>query len=242
MIEQSDIKPDQELFTAYLTNSKDNVSPLYTFGYIDYNLIGQGHINRTSVDSSQGFWAVDSTSARVNDLDLALVGGKTIIDTGTTLCLIDDNTCRAIYEAIPGARYDNNQGVRGNSLHSFSTKTDKLQGYLFPSNMSPSQMPVVRFAIGNDMFTMHKQDLAFANAGNGMTYGGIQSRGNLNFSIYGCSVLKGMYAIFDQGKKQFGWVQKDDKSTTMENEATGHYKATPAKDVHLAATQAAHRH
>lgn len=76
-----------------------------------------------------------------------------------------------------------------------------------------------------------------------MTYGGIQSRGNLSFSIYGCSVLKGMYAIFDQGKQRFGWVQKDDKSTSMENEATGQKKTVPAATAtapHPAAGQ--HKH
>jgi hypothetical protein len=90
---------------------------------------------------------------------------------------------------------------------------------------------------------MHKQDIAFADAGNGMTYGGVQSRGNLTFSIYGCAVLKGMYAIFDQGRTRFGWVQKDDKSTDMENEATGKRKAVSATHAeHPAAAPASGQH
>jgi hypothetical protein len=117
MIEQSDIKKESELFTAYLTNSKDLVPPRYTFGYIDNDLVGEGQIHYAPVDSSQGFWSVPSTSARVNNLDLALVGGTAIMDTGTTLCLIDDNTCKAIYDAIPGSRYDANEGVSVQHAH-----------------------------------------------------------------------------------------------------------------------------
>lgn len=51
MVEQSDIPKDAELFTAYLTNSKDNVAPCYTFGYIDQELVNGGTINYTPVDS-----------------------------------------------------------------------------------------------------------------------------------------------------------------------------------------------
>lgn len=181
MIDQSDIPKDAELFTAYLTNSKDNVSPCYTFGYIDQDLVNGGIINYTPIDNSQGFWSVKSASAAVNGQNYALVGNTAIIDTGTTLALIDDNTCKAIYDAIPNSTYDSNQG-----------------GYLFPTSTSLDALPTVKFAIGDTFLTLHKEDLGYADAGNGMTYGGIQSRGNMTFSIYGDTCLKGMYAIFDQ--------------------------------------------
>ena len=47
------------------------------------------------------------------------------------------------------------------------------------------------------MFIINKEDLAYADAGNGMTFGGIQSRGDLPFNIYGDTWLKCVYAIFD---------------------------------------------
>ena len=56
---------------------------------------------------------------------------------------------------------------------------------------------MVSFAIGEKMFRINREDLAFADAGNGMTYGGIQSRGDLPFNIYGDTWLKNVYAIFD---------------------------------------------
>lgn len=186
MIDQSDVPKDAELFTAYLTNSKDNTPPCYTFGYIDQDLVNGGTINYCPIDSSQGFWSVKSASASVNGQNFARVANTSIIDTGTTLALIDDNTCKAIYDAIPGSTYDANQG-----------------GYLYPSSTSLDQLPTIKFAIGDTFLTLHKQDIGYADAGNGMTYGGIQSRGNMTFDIFGDTCLKAMYAIFDQVSSSF---------------------------------------
>lgn len=122
-----------------------------------------------------------STCVNINGTAIPLAGNTAIIDTGTTLTLIDDPTCKNIYAAIPGSRYDESQA-----------------GFIFPSNTAPSQLPTVSFAIGDHQLTIHKKDFAFADVGGGMSYGGIQSRGNMNFSIYGGTHLKSMYAIFDQ--------------------------------------------
>ena len=65
------------------------------------------------------------------------------------------------------------------------------------------------------MFTVEKEDLAFVDAGNGMTYGGIQSRGDLTFDILGDTFLKGIYAIFDQGNNRFGCVQRIDPTQNV---------------------------
>ncbi|USW53852.1 Putative aspartic peptidase A1 family, aspartic peptidase domain superfamily [Septoria linicola] len=188
MMIQADIPKDSELFTCYLTSSKDNEPDCYTFGYIDSELVKGRPIYYTPVDSSQGFWNVKSTSVIVNGNKMPLAGNTAIMDTGTTLSLIDDSTCKNIYAAVPGSRYDNDQG-----------------GFIFPVG---AKLPTISFAIGDQQFTLHKSDLAFADIGGGMVYGGIQSRGNMSFSIYGGTLLKGMYAIFDQGRRQFGFVQK----------------------------------
>ena len=51
------------------------------------------------------------------------------------------------------------------------------------------------FAIGAKQFAVQKEDLGFADAGNGMVYGGIQSRGTMEFDILGDTFLKGIYAV-----------------------------------------------
>lgn len=185
MAAQGDIPSTSQLFTAYLsswrdTNDPDKGQSFYTFGEIDQSVVAGQAINYTPVDSSQGFWQFASTSSSVNGKSISLSGGSAIADTGTTLAMIDDATCKAIYAAIPGATYDSTQ-----------------QGYIYPSNTSVDALPVVQFAIGDSMVTMQKEDLGFADAGNGMTYGSCQSRGNMTFSIYGDALLKSMYAIFD---------------------------------------------
>jgi len=94
------------------------------------------------------------------------------------LALVSDQVCEAIYNAIPGATYDSQQ-----------------QGYIFSANTTADQLPVVSVAVGGTQFTIQKEDLAFADAGNGMVYGGIQSRGQMTFDILGDTFLKCIYAV-----------------------------------------------
>lgn len=214
MISQNDIPKASELFTANLGSYKDAADPdkgasFYTFGYIDQKALGGQTPYYTPVDNSQGFWMFDSTSAVVAGKTIQRSGNTAIADTGTTLALIDDATCQAIYNAIPGGKYDSAQ-----------------QGYVFPSNTTEAQLPVVSFAVGGKQFVVQKEDLGFADAGNGMTYGGIQSRGTMTFDILGDTFLKSIYAvslfeatlrrgrvltnfqIFDQGNTRFGAVPR----------------------------------
>lgn len=68
---------------------------------------------------------------------------------------------------------------------------------MFPTKTAETYLPVIGLDIGGKTFNIIKEDLAYADLGNGMTYGGIQSRGDLPFNIYGDSWLKSVYAIFD---------------------------------------------
>ncbi|KAL8739204.1 MAG: hypothetical protein Q9181_000095 [Wetmoreana brouardii] len=182
MMAQKDIPQTSELFTAYLGSYKDKNDPdhgasFYTFGYIDQKALAGQTPYYTPIDSSNGFWQFKSTTASVGSKKIQRAGNTAIADTGTTLALVDDNLCQAIYDAIPGAKYDEQQ-----------------QGYLFPTNTQVDRLPVVAFDVGGKEFAVQKEDLAFADAGHGMTYGGIQSRGDLPFDILGDTWLKGVYA------------------------------------------------
>ena len=153
----------------------------YTFGYIDQDALtasGASEPNYADVDSSQGFWQIQSTSATINGETVTRSGNTSIMDTGTTLCMVDDSLVEAVYKAIPGSKYDQNN-----------------QGYVFPSNTSADDLPDVQLAIGDTMVAFQKEDLGFADVGNGMVYGSIQSRGSMDMDIYGDAVLKAMYAV-----------------------------------------------
>lgn len=58
-------------------------------------------------------------------------------------------------------------------------------------------MPSIKIDVGGKMFKIQKEDLGFADVGNGYTFGGIQPRGDLPFDILGDIFLKGSYVIFD---------------------------------------------
>jgi hypothetical protein len=186
LIAQNLISSNDALFTVYLgswrdATASDKGESFYTFGSIDEDVItAQGGIPPayTPVDNSQGFWMFDSTSATVNGATVARDGNKAIADTGTTLALVDDATCKQIYAAIPGSTYDSTN-----------------QGYVFPSTVTADELPVVTFAVGGQQFAVPKEALAFADAGNGTIYGGIQSRGTMDFDILGDTFLKGIYAV-----------------------------------------------
>lgn len=139
---------------------------------------GASEPNYADVDNSQGFWQIQSASASINGKTIDRSGNTSIMDTGTTLCLVDDSLVDAVYKAIPGATYDQSS-----------------QGYVFPANTSADDLPDVQLAIGGAMVAFQKEDLGFADAGNSMVYGSIQSRGSMDMDIYGDAVLKAMYAV-----------------------------------------------
>ena len=144
MIAQDDIPKGEELFTAYLGAAKASEESFYTFGYLDQTALNGQTPAYTAVDNSQGFWMFQSTSAVVAGKTIQRSGNNAIADTGTTLALVDDATCQAIYDAIPGGKYDSSQ-----------------QGYIFPTSTAVAQLPVVSFAVGDQQFVVHKEDLAY---------------------------------------------------------------------------------
>lgn len=221
LISQNLVPSDAQLFTAHLGEATiKNDNSFYTFGYIDQDVVSStgGQITYAAVDNSQGFWMFDSTSAVVNGKTITRSGNTAIADTGTTLALVDDETVKAIYDAIPNSKYDSTQ-----------------QGYVFPTDTSTDQLPTITFAVGDTQIAVQKSALAFADAGSGYTYGGIQSRGTNSFDILGDTFLKGVYAVcfilshcvicrltyadctqkvFDVGNVRFGAVARPDTTSS----------------------------
>ena len=106
MITEEDIPASAELFTAKLGSWRDAAEPdkgdsFYTFGYIDQATVAASgqKIAYTPVDNSQGFWSFASSSATVNGKVIDQCGNTAIADTGTTLALVSDATCKAVSNA-----------------------------------------------------------------------------------------------------------------------------------------------
>lgn len=201
MITQQDIPKEAELFTSAFYSERDqNKDSFYTFGYIDQDLITASgeEIHWADIDNSQGFWQFQSASYSVNGKSTTVSGNTAIADTGTTLALVSDDVCKALYAQIKGAKYD-----------------DQQQGWTFPSNLTADDLPDFSVAVGDKEFVIQKEDLAFAPVDANTWYGGVQSRGDLDFDILGDSFLKSVYAIWDQGNKRFGVVPKIEKTQNL---------------------------
>ncbi|OBZ70323.1 Aspartic protease pep1 [Grifola frondosa] len=185
MVNKKLINPS--VFTVKLSRGEE--AGFYSFGFIDTSVTPHP-ITYTDVDNSQGFWQVTSTSWLLNGSKKERSENTTILDTGTTLCLVSDDVVEAIYESIEGAQYDNQQG-----------------GWKYPSNAT---IPEVSFAVGNTLYKVNAEDFGFGDAGDGFTFGGIQSRGDNPFDIFGDVFLKSVYVVFNQGEKTVGLAQRDD--------------------------------
>ncbi|KAK4704863.1 hypothetical protein P7C70_g1350, partial [Phenoliferia sp. Uapishka_3] len=178
---------NSSIFSVKLT--KGGVDGFYTFGEIDSSVTNEP-ILYAPVDNSQGFWSFPSTTFTVNGESQTLDGGSAIADTGTTLMLLPDSAVTAIYDAIPGAKLDSSQG-----------------GYVYPASAT---IPSLTFAVGDNFFTLNAEDFAYGDATDGFVFGGIQSAGNLGFSIFGDIFLKSVYVVFDQGSSRIGMAQRSD--------------------------------
>jgi len=194
MISQGDIPADAQLFTGALYSYRDTGdSSFYTFGYIDQSLVtasGQ-EVEWTPIDNSQGFWMFPSTASTINGQTTTQSGNTAIADTGTTLCLVSDEVCEALYNQIPGASYN-----------------EEYQGYIIPNTVTVDQLPTFSVSVGDNQFVIQKEDILFSAADSSNWYGGVQSRGDNPFDILGDVFLKSIYAIWDQGNTRFGAVPK----------------------------------
>ncbi|KAF8319642.1 acid protease [Clavulina sp. PMI_390] len=168
------------IFTAKL--DKGDSEGFYTFGYVDES-VTTNPITYATIDSSNGFWEFASPTLTINGTvhQRASPKNTAIADTGTTLILVDDAMCKAIYESIPGAKLDHSQG-----------------GWVLPNTVDPSSLPDIGFAVEGTTYTIPGSDLIFAAGSDGTYFGSIQSRGWNRQDILGDVFLKRVYAIFDQ--------------------------------------------
>lgn len=179
---QKNYPVDKQIFTAYLSSYKDAADrdhkSFYTFGFIDQKSLHGQAIHYTDVDNSQGLWQYQSTTATIGDRQVARFDNTAVADTGSSLALIDDSICAAIYDQIPGSRYE-----------------PVVQGYIFPANTSLDALPLIKLAFGDQEFAFQKEDIAYAPVGDNFVYGSIQSRGDLSFDVIGDALLKAVYAV-----------------------------------------------
>ncbi|ETN45196.1 uncharacterized protein HMPREF1541_10073 [Cyphellophora europaea CBS 101466] len=178
------ILPDlsQPVFTAQLLGGKVGA---YEFGRIDTSAF-KGELARIPVDSSNGFWQVKSDLAAVNGQDIPLQGGAAIIDTGTSLMLVQDAMVTGYYTQVQGAKVNAQAG-----------------GVIFPCN---ADLPDLDVRVGDSyVATIPGNSINFAEVGTdtetgeSFCFGGIQSNQGIPFAIYGDVFFKSQFVAFEGG-------------------------------------------
>lgn len=130
------------VFTAQLKSGEVGA---YEFGNIDTTAF-TGNLTTTPVDSSNGFWEVDSASAVVQGQTVNIPNGKAIADTGTSLMLVGDEMLVAYWNTVDGAQLNEAAG-----------------GVIFPCNTA---LPDLQVAIGDTYLATVKGDVMnFASVG-----------------------------------------------------------------------------
>lgn len=181
MIHHNVLPTDAQLFTCALYSHKSEATrSFFTFGWIDQDLVEASSkaISWATVDSSQGYWMFPSEYAIVNGKMIPYCGNRAVADTGTSITLVSDEVCDALYGQIDGAFYSYGD-----------------QAFLVPMSIKPEQLPNFSIAVGDNHFAIQKHDLLFAPVNDTYWYGGVQSRGQSTFDILGATFLKSIYAV-----------------------------------------------
>jgi hypothetical protein len=114
-----------------------------------------------------------------------------IADTGTTLLYLPTSVVNAYYSAIPGASNSRTYG-----------------GYVFPCNTNP---PPFTFGVGNEKFSIPGKFINYgpASLGASTCFGGIQSSAQVGINIWGGTMLKATFVVFEAGDKpRIGFANK----------------------------------
>ncbi|KAF9202350.1 hypothetical protein BGZ49_007479 [Haplosporangium sp. Z 27] len=149
----------------------------------------------TSTSPASNYWGIDVSSITYGTSKVSSITHG-IVDTGTTLILLSSTAATALYNDIPGAKFDKNIGL-----------------YTIPSSQV-SKLKNITFTIGGNQFTMTpSQYLVPANQlGNfgfpaNATYSWISVLGGsepgLAF-ILGQKFLENFYSVYDTTNKRVG--------------------------------------
>jgi hypothetical protein len=173
------------LFTA---NLKKSAPGQYGFGFIDTTAY-KGTITYTPVQPADGYWQFSGSGYAIGSRPFVTKRLNAIADTGTTLLLLPQAIVKAYWATVVGARYDSDQ-----------------EGYIFPCKVT---LPAFTFGIGIYRGVVPGTYLNYVSVGRTMCFGGIQSQGSSDVSIFGDILLKAQFVVFDMGKLRIGFANKN---------------------------------
>lgn len=150
----------------------------YNFGYISPREF-TGDITYAPVARENPYWeiTVDGVQIGSGAYETTDLLERVVVDTGTTLILIDDSLVEAYYDEVPGAAYARSWG-----------------GFVFPCD---AELPDWYFGIGAYRGRVPGEYINYNEVNGTHCFGGIQSSAGIPFHLFGAVLLKAQFAVFD---------------------------------------------
>jgi hypothetical protein len=175
----------QPLFTVNLQKGRPGN---YNFGYINKAEF-QGPLQYTPINLESPFWEVVISGYQVGATGESRARPwRAVVDTGTTLVLIEDDIANDYYSQIPGAGFDEFIGM-----------------YVVPCN---AQLPDFYFTIDSYKGRVPGNYINYSPATETKCYGGLQSNEGMDVSIIGDVLIKAQFVVFDLGREAVGFANK----------------------------------
>ncbi|QGA13500.1 hypothetical protein EYB26_001150 [Talaromyces marneffei] len=170
------------LFAAYL---KHKAPGAFDFGWIDPNK-HKGSLIWTPVHTSQGLWNISVDGYSIGNDTFSTTPFFGIIDTATTLMLLDEGIVRDYYQRIPG-----------------SDKSHQVGGYVFTCT---SILPEFKVKIGQHIAVVPGELINFTAINSTHCYGSIQVTPVPAVNLLGAAFIKTQFVVFHDrpGSPQIG--------------------------------------
>ena len=200
------VTPTQQptIFTTLITSGlisrpvlaadlKHNAPGSYTFGDTPWWQYS-GSITYTPTDASDGYWMITPLSCSISGTNKSAPGKTSlrgVVDTGTTLILIDDATAEWYWSQVSSAVLD----------------VDMYSGWVFACNETLPDFKMVIGEPGKATYTATVPGtyMNYAPLQQGKCYGGMQPLFNeIPFNVYGDILLKSVFVVFDHGAEAQG--------------------------------------
>lgn len=192
----------EPVFTA---NLKAGANGDYEFGAID-NSKFSGDLSWAPIDTTNGFWQVSSQQFSVNGgTPIQVPGGIAILDTGTTLMLVNSAIVNGYYTQVQGAA--NDPSIGGVTFPCNATLPD-LQVAVGDGYMANIPGHLINFAPVD--FTGQSKSSFLANkcratvlTGDTACFGSVQATGS-KLQIFGDILFKAQFVAFNGGNNSVG--------------------------------------
>ncbi|GJE92517.1 acid protease [Phanerochaete sordida] len=142
-----------------------------------------------SITNPPAFWEIEVNSVSVNRRTVVSGPQDAIVDSGTTLLIVDTASANAIYENVQGA--EDASSVLGPGF------------FVFPCNTNPA----VSFSIGSSTITLSADTFNFGllEEGSNACVGGVMAADE-GFWVLGDVFMRNVYTEFDVGNLRVGFA------------------------------------